>query len=230
MDLCFYSMGGHWYLHIRSIKLHQKAAFLIISPGHGVVSLENVNTLSIPFLDLYLHLEYTCSRMCAAWTCLILQEENIFKSVLESAPAFQCTAIKRNYLQWKMNFQLHFRQWRSSYFQGHACDNSGFEWPEKDKGIFHNFREDSACNHWVVVTEQTTVFGSAPFQGNGSNPDTWAGQKAGLFNHLETQPATAAVGGTCHSWFAKDPGPDACPGRTHSQTNTWASGRPMRSH
>lgn len=149
--------------------------------------------------------------------------------MLELAPDFQCTAIKlNNYWQRKVKFHLYFRQRRSSYFQGHICDNSGFEWPGKEKGIFHNFKGASAHRHWAVVTEQTAVFGSAPFQGNGSNPDTWAGQKAGLFNHLEAQPATAAVRGTCHSWFAKDLGPDACPGRTHSQANTCASGQPMR--
>lgn len=57
-----------------------------------------------------------------------------------------------------------------------------------------------------MVSEQTAVFGSAPFQENGSNSNTRAGQKAGLFNHLEAQPATAAAGGTCHSGLPRTQG------------------------
>lgn len=66
-----------------------------------------------------------------------------------------------------------------------------------------------AQRHWAVVSEQIALFGSALFQGNGSSPNTWADQKAGLCNHLEAQPATEVVGETCHSQLAKVPGPDA---------------------
>lgn len=69
------------------------------------------------------------------------------------------------------------------------------------------------------VSRQSCLFAS--FQENGSNPNTRAGQRPGLFNHLEAQTATAAVRRTRHSWFAKDAGPGACPGRMYSQIDTW---------
>lgn len=73
----------------------------------------------------------------------------------------------------------------------------------KIRGYFIISEGTSAHRHWTVVSEQIALF-----QGNGSNPNTWAGQKAGLCNHLEAQPATE-VGETCHSRLAKVPGPDA---------------------
>lgn len=79
----------------------------------------------------------------------------------------------------------------------------------KIRGYFIILEGISAHRHWAVVSEQTDLFGSALFQGNGSSPNTWAGQKAGLCNHLEAQPAAEVVGGTCHSRLAKVPGPDA---------------------
>ena len=79
----------------------------------------------------------------------------------------------------------------------------------KITGYFIISEGTSAHRHWAVVSEWTALFGSALFQGNGFNPNTWAGQKAGLCNHLEAQPATEVVGGTCHSRLAKVPGPDA---------------------
>lgn len=94
----------------------------------------------------------------------------------------------------------------------------------KIRGQFIISGGPSAHRFQAVVSEQTAVFASALFQENGSKSNTRAGQKAGLFNHLEAQPATAAVGGTCHSWFARDPEPDA-----HSQTDTWALRQPVRS-
>lgn len=42
----------------------------------------------------------------------------------------------------KWNFSPISGKWRISYFQGHVCDNSGFEWPGKDKGTIHNIRGD----------------------------------------------------------------------------------------
>lgn len=155
--------------------------------------------------------------MSIAWACPTPREK-IFQSLLEIGPCFSMLSYKiNNCLQWKKwNFSSIPGKWRISYFQGHFCDNSGFEWRGKIRGYFAISEETSAHRQWAVVIKQTAVFGSAPFQGNGSNPDTWTGQKAGLFNHLDTQATTAAVGGTCHSQFAKDSGPDACPGRTHS--------------
>lgn len=52
--------------------------------------------------DPYLHLVYTCSQIYIAWACPVLQEGNtsIFKPGLETAPAFQSSAIQFNkYLQ-----------------------------------------------------------------------------------------------------------------------------------
>lgn len=79
----------------------------------------------------------------------------------------------------------------------------------KIRGYFIISEGTSAHRHWAVVSERTALFGSALFQGNGFNPNTRAGQKAELCNHLEAQPATEVVGGTCHSRLAKVPGPDA---------------------
>lgn len=77
------------------------------------------------------------------------------------------------------------------------------------------------------VSRQPCLFAS--FHENGCNPNTQAGQRPDLFNHLEARLTTAAVRQTCHSQFAKDPGPGASLGRMYSQIDTWVLGEPVRS-
>ena len=56
--------------------------------GHGVVSLENVNTLRTLLLHPYLQLLYTCSQICIACTCPMSQERKIFLASVRISPCF----------------------------------------------------------------------------------------------------------------------------------------------
>lgn len=139
-------------------------------------------------IHIFIWCVYTCSWMCITWAFPILQ-----KAIYSSQRIISCFSSRVLHLtviyKEKWNSSSIAGKWKISYLQMHVFENPGSECLGKIRGYFI-ILGGLAHRHWAVVSEQTDLFGSALFQGNGSSPNTWAGQKAGLCNHLEAQPAT----------------------------------------
>jgi hypothetical protein len=164
--------------------------------------------------------------MYTTWECPILPGRNVFKPELETAPAFQSRAINfNNYLQRKVKFHHYFGQMGGSYISRDTSvitpDLSGLG---KKRGHFTIAGETSAHRHCAVGSEQTACFVQLHSREMAPIQTHKQARKQDYLITWKCRPATAAVGGTCHSWLAKDPGPDV------SQSDTWTSGQPVRSH